>query len=137
LQINYNNTTDAVALKEEEEEQNQLLNPYTMFKYSIRSELTRKYYERRLRKFLDFIQFEIAIIEIEKRCNDFAEKGKSNIDWTVNQIIRFLHFQKERVENEGITAATLKNFIIAAASGVTDVTIRNRFKDLTRNIELN
>jgi hypothetical protein len=113
LQINYNNTADAVALKEEEEEeeQNQMLNPYTMFKYSIRSELTRKYYERRLRKFLDFIQFEIAIIEIEKRCNDFAEKGKSNIDWTVNQVIRFLHFQKERVENEEVTAATLKNFI--------------------------
>ena len=91
MQINYNNTADAVALKEKEEEQNQLLSPYTMFKYSIRSELTRKYYERRLRKFLDFIQFEIAISrEIEKRCNDFAEKGKSNIDWTVNQIIRFL-----------------------------------------------
>jgi len=112
LQIKYNNTADAVALKEEEEEQNQLLNPYTMFKYSIRSELTRKYYERRLKKFLDFIQFEIAISrEIEKRCNDFAEKGKSNIDWAINQIIRFLHFQKERVENENITAATLKNFI--------------------------
>ncbi|HEY9385806.1 MAG TPA: hypothetical protein VIP70_02105 [Nitrososphaeraceae archaeon] len=112
MQIKYNNTADAVALKEEEEEQNQLLNPYTMFKYSIRSELTRKYYERRLKKFLDFIQFEIAISrEIEKRCNDFAEKGKSNIDWAINQIIRFLHFQKERVENENITAATLKNFI--------------------------
>jgi hypothetical protein len=45
LQINYNNTADGVPLKEEEE-QNQLLNPYAMFKYSIRSELTRKYYEK-------------------------------------------------------------------------------------------
>ena len=54
-----NNTTtleeeETVALKEEEEKQNQL-SPYTMFKYSIRSELTRKYYERRLRTFFDFI----------------------------------------------------------------------------------
>ena len=39
--------------EEEEEEQSQL-SPYTMFKYSIRSELTRKYYERRLRTFFDF-----------------------------------------------------------------------------------
>lgn len=76
-------------------------------KYSIRSELTRKYYERRLRKFIDFIQFEIGIKEIEQRCNDFAEKGKSNSNWTINQIIRFLHFQKERVEKEEITAACL------------------------------
>jgi hypothetical protein len=94
-----------------DETENQLLNPYAMFKYSIRSELTRKYYERRLRKFLDFIQFETEVKEMEKRCNNFAEKGKSNINWTINQIIRFLHFQKERVEKDDITAATLKNFI--------------------------
>jgi Asp-tRNA(Asn)/Glu-tRNA(Gln) amidotransferase B subunit len=110
LRINYNSTTDVVALKEGEE-QNQSLTPYTMFKYSIRSELTRKYYERRLRKFLDFIQFEIGAKDIEKRCNNFAEKGKNNTNWTLNQIIRFLHSQKERVEKEEITAATLKNFI--------------------------
>ena len=72
-----------------------------MFKYSIKSELTRKYYERRLRKFLDFIQFEIGIKEIEKRCNNFAEKGKNNVNWTMNQIIRFLHFQKERSRKRG------------------------------------
>jgi hypothetical protein len=104
LQINHN-TPDTIALKEH------LLSAYTMFKYFIRTELTRKYYERRLRKFLDFIQFEIEIKEMEKRCNDFAEKGKNNTDWALNQIIRFLHFQKERVENEQITAATLKNFV--------------------------
>jgi hypothetical protein len=135
LQINYNNTADAVALKEKEEEQNQLLSPYTMFKYSIRSELTRKYYERRLRKFLDFIQFEIAISrEIEKRCNDFAEKGKSNIDWTVNQIIRFLHFQKERVENNEITAATLKNFIKSLKVFCDSADLDIPWKKITRGL---
>jgi hypothetical protein len=110
LRINYNSATDAIGLKEREE-QNQSLSPYDMFKYYIRSELTRKYYERRLRKFLDFIQFEIEIKEMEKRCNNFAKKGKDNVNWTISQIIRFLHFQKERVEKEEITAATLKNFI--------------------------
>jgi hypothetical protein len=135
LQINYNNTADTVALKEKEEEQNQLLSPYTMFKYSIRSELTRKYYERRLRKFLDFIQFEIAISrEIEKRCNDFAEKGKSNIDWTVNQIIRFLHFQKERVENNEITAATLKNFIKSLKVFCDSADLDIPWKKITRGL---
>ena len=40
-------TTDKIVLTQEEEQGR--LSPYMMFKYSIRSELTRKYYERRLR----------------------------------------------------------------------------------------
>ncbi|HEY6588417.1 MAG TPA: hypothetical protein VIY98_09005 [Nitrososphaeraceae archaeon] len=32
--------------------------PYLMFKYTIKTEITRKYYERRLKKFFDFIEFE-------------------------------------------------------------------------------
>jgi hypothetical protein len=111
LQINYNDTSDTLQLKEQEEVQNQFLNPYAMFRYSVRSGVTRKYYERRLRKFFDYIEFEVGVKNVERRYNDFAEKGKSNTTWALNQIIRFLHFQKERVEKEEITAATLKNFI--------------------------
>ena len=40
-----------------------------------------------------------------------GKEAKSDISWTLNQIIRFLHFQKDRVENKEITAATLKNFV--------------------------
>jgi hypothetical protein len=32
------------------------LTPYLMFKYVIKTEITRKYYERRLKKFFDFIE---------------------------------------------------------------------------------
>jgi coenzyme F420-reducing hydrogenase delta subunit len=35
----------------------------------------------------------------------------NNINWTLNQIIQFLHFQKERVQHKEITASTLKNFV--------------------------
>ena len=31
------------------------LTPYLLFKYAIKTEITRKYYERRLKKFFDFI----------------------------------------------------------------------------------
>jgi len=34
---------------------NKELTPYLMFKYAIKTEITRKYYERRLKKFFDFI----------------------------------------------------------------------------------
>jgi hypothetical protein len=71
-----------------------------MFKYFIRSKLTRKYYGKRLRRFFDFIQFEVEIKDIENRCNDFAEIGKSKSDWVFNQIVRFLQFQRGRVEKE-------------------------------------
>jgi hypothetical protein len=85
--------------------------PYTMFKFSIRSELTSKYYERRLRGFFDYIQFETKMKDMEKRYNDFAEYGRNNINLMLNQIIKFLQFQKQLVETEQIAAATLKNFI--------------------------
>jgi hypothetical protein len=51
LQINYNNAPDTLQLKEKEV-QNQFLKPYTMFRYSVRSEVTRKYYETA--KFLSY-----------------------------------------------------------------------------------
>jgi hypothetical protein len=75
-----------------------------MFKYSIRSEITRKYYERRLKRFLDFIQFEYEEADIERRCNAFAEYGKENPNRALNHFIRFLQYQKERVEKGEIAA---------------------------------
>jgi hypothetical protein len=82
-----------------------------MFKYSIRSQVTQKYYERRLNRFLDFIQFEPGTSDMEKRCNDFAEAGKQNPNWALNHFIRFLRYQKERVEKGEIAASTLRNFV--------------------------
>ena len=90
---------------------NKELTPYLMFKYAIKTEITRKYYERRLKKFFDFIEFEISDKEIEFKCNKFAEKSKDDTNWALSQIIRFLQYQKERVENKEITFGTLKNFV--------------------------
>jgi len=85
-----------------------------MFKYSIRNELTRKYYERRLKRFFDFINFDIKL-DISKRCNNFVNKSRNErgSSWVLNQIIEFLQFQKNRVETGEITASTLRNFVKA------------------------
>jgi mannosyltransferase OCH1-like enzyme len=48
---------------------------------------------------------------LEERCNTFAYKGRSNSNWAFNNIIRFLYYQKERVEKKEITAGTLHNLI--------------------------
>jgi hypothetical protein len=47
-----------------------------MFRYSVRSEGTRKYYERRLRKFFDFIEFEVEVEDVERRYNDMLKREK-------------------------------------------------------------
>ena len=60
--------------------------------------------------FFDYTQFETGVKDMEKRWNDFAESARNNSNWMLNQIVRFLHFQKQRVENEEIAAETLKNF---------------------------
>jgi hypothetical protein len=130
LQITYN-TPDT---PEEKEVQNQFLNPYTMFRYSVRSEVTRKYYERRLKKFFDFIEFEVEVRDVEKRYNDFAENGQNNINWALNQIIRFLYFQKERVESKEITAATLKNFIKSLKVLCDSADLVIQWKKITRGL---
>ena len=109
MQTKSKTVIDTILSNTKEEEEQSQLSPYAMFKYSIRSELTRKYYERRLRTFFDFIQFEIEIKDVEIRCNHFAERAKININWTLNQIILFLQFQKERVENAEIKTLFIKD----------------------------
>ena len=37
-------------------------NSYDIFKYSIRNELTRKYYERRLKRFFDFMNLYLELL---------------------------------------------------------------------------
>jgi hypothetical protein len=76
------------------EEDSPALSPYSMFKFSVRSEVTRKYYERRLRKFLDFVQFKPEVTDIEIRCNDFAERGKQN----PNEILQIPKYSERIVD---------------------------------------
>ena len=88
------------------------LSSYDMFTYSIGNELTRKYYERRLKTFFDYIGFDVQS-DLGARCNSFAERGIQDNIWALDCIIKFLQFQKERVERKEITAATLRNFVKA------------------------
>jgi hypothetical protein len=76
----------------------------------VRSQVTRDYYLRRLRIFFDHINLPPRGT-MEERCNLFVAKGKKDPNWAFSCIIKFLQYQKERVEREEITGATLRNFI--------------------------
>ena len=72
---------DALTKITSKEGHNKELTSYLMFKYAFKTEITRKYYERRLKKFFDFIEFETIEKDIEYRCNKFTEKSKDNANW--------------------------------------------------------
>lgn len=83
---------------------------YSLFLYSVRSPITRDYYLRRLRTFFNHIDL-LPNGTMEERCNIFAGNGTKDPKWAFHCIVRFLQFQRERVERGDITGATLRNFV--------------------------
>lgn len=120
---------------EKNNQQNQeasLTDAYSLFIYAIRTQITRDYYLRRLRSFFDFIEL-LPNEKIELRCNQFAALA-INSNWTFSKIIGFLQFQKERVQREEITAATLYNFVKALKLFCEMSDIPVEWKKITRGL---
>jgi hypothetical protein len=75
------------------------MDPYITFVYGIRSPYTKESYLRRLRGFFDGINLGKGKT-FQERCNIFVHKGRADPNWAFNNIIRFLHYQKARVEKK-------------------------------------
>jgi hypothetical protein len=82
---------------QEEGDQQENISPYTLFVYGITSPYTKESYFRRLRTFFDAINLAEGTT-FEERCNSFVHKVRSDCNWAFSNIIRFLYYQKERVE---------------------------------------
>ena len=50
---------------------------------------------------------------MEERCNLFSAKGLKDPNWAFTSTVKFLQFQRQRVEKQEITGATLRNFVKA------------------------
>ena len=83
---------------------------YSLFLYAFRSPVTKDCYLRRMKIFFNFINL-LPDGSLEEQCNLFAVKGLEDHKWAFNNIIRFLQYQKERVERAEITGGTLRNFV--------------------------
>ena len=85
--------------------------PYSIFIMAINSPVTREKYLQRLVYFLNYVGIGQKGEDIEKRCNLLVFKAKSDIKWLTNNLIKYLHFHKNRVDNKEITGSTLRNYI--------------------------
>ena len=70
---------------------------YSLFLYAFRSPVTKDFYLRRMKTFFNFINI-LPNRSLEDQCNLFVAKGVEDPKWAFNNIIRFLQYQKERVE---------------------------------------
>lgn len=78
-----------------------------MFLYAIRNEETRRKYQRKLFMFFDFIGLEGTL---EEKSKLFVAKTKENSNWAFASVMKFLAYQKERVERKEISEATLPGY---------------------------
>jgi hypothetical protein len=69
----------------------------------MKARLTRDKYKSRLAKFLNYIGIEDNTKLLEDRARAFAEKSKSDFNWAFANILKFIQFQKERVNKKEIT----------------------------------
>lgn len=109
------------------------MDPYATFVYGIRSPYTEESYCRRLRGFFDAVNLG-KDKTFGERCNIFVQKGRADPNWAFNNILRFLHYQKERVRSKEITAGTLHNYVktLKMFCEITDIVIP--WKKLTRGL---
>ena len=90
-----------------EEKEILTLSPYDNFMYALSAETTKRQYPNRLDRFLSFIGLKGSI---QEKCNGLYEISK-NKDILYLHLIRFINFQKVRIQNKEITEATLRNYV--------------------------
>jgi hypothetical protein len=85
------------------------LDPWSLFIYAMKAPMTRDRYQTRVAKFFDFA--EIPGTTLEEKARTFANSGKDDINWAFSNILKFIHFHKERVDRKEITGATVRNYV--------------------------
>jgi hypothetical protein len=94
-----------------EQQEYAALSPYQNFCYALKAKETKRQYPSRLDRFISFLGIEGTI---EEKCLKLFQLSKSiGIELLESHIIRFINFQKSRIENREISEGTLHNYIKA------------------------
>ena len=73
--------------------------------------MTRDRYKTRLAKFLDFIEIENGSKSLEDKARMFVKKSKCDFNWAFANLLKFIQYQKDRVDKKEITGATVRNYV--------------------------
>ena len=108
------------------------LDPWTLFLNAMRAPMTRDRYQTRVAKFFDFIK--IPGKTLEQKAKYFAKKGKIDTNWALGNILKFIYFQRERIDKKEITAATVRNYTksIKLFCEMSDIPVQ--WKKITRGL---
>jgi len=86
------------------------LDPWSLFLYAMKAPMTKDRYKTRVAKFFDFIGLDDKGQTVGEKARIFANKGKEDLNWAFTNILKFIHFQKERVSRKEISGATVRNY---------------------------
>ncbi|MDR4490204.1 MAG: hypothetical protein R2685_04795 [Candidatus Nitrosocosmicus sp.] len=113
-------------------EDENFIEPYVIFDYSIRSAQTKDTYFRRLRTFFQYSGIEGE--NFRDKCNNFAIKGQKSPQWAFKLILNFIQFQKQRVANKEIKSGTLRNHQKTIKSFCESTDILIPWKKITKGL---
>ena len=106
--------------------------PYESFVFAIRSPVTIEKYLGRIAGFISYVG--ITDGNIEKKCNILGEKSNADSKWLVNNVIRYLRVQRNRVERREISASTLSGYIKPIKLFCEQLEISLPWKRITRGM---
>jgi integrase len=86
------------------------LDPWSLFLYAMKAPMTKDRYKTRVAKFFEFIGLDDKGQTVGEKARIFANKGKEDLNWAFTNILKFIHFQKERVSRKEISGATVRNY---------------------------
>ena len=86
---------------------------WTLYIYAMKSLITREKYQIRFGKFLNCIAELDALgrTTIQHKASIFAQKGRKDTNWAFENILKFIQFQVDRVNNKEITGGTVRNYV--------------------------
>jgi hypothetical protein len=110
------------------------LDPWSLYIYAMKAPMTRDRYKTRLAKFFDFIGLELGVKEIGQRAGVFAKRGKENSNWVLNNVLKFVQYEKDRADRKEISAATIRNYVKSIKLFCEMADIAVPWKKITRGI---
>ena len=87
--------------------------PYELFLYALKAPETKRQYPKRLKIVFDYFKSinELTTTEIQYQCKEVITKTLQHPSWLTSCLIRFIMFQKERIQRKEIVAITAHNYI--------------------------